>query len=66
MKFSGKMCLMIILIVKKTGLQRFSKKRIFGKTTMASKIDPLVFLGLKVDFDTLSRNLDLTGFTHFK
>ena len=40
MKFSGKMCLMIILKVKKTEVDLLSRKHNFGKTTR-------VFLGLK-------------------
>ena len=40
MKFSGKMCLMIILKVKKTEVDLLSRKYNFGKTTR-------VFLGLK-------------------
>ena len=39
MKFSGKMCVMIILKVakKKTGLHSFSEKPICGKTLLRAK-----------------------------
>ena len=40
MKFSGKMCIMIILKVakkKKTGLHSFSEKPICGKTLLRAK-----------------------------
>ena len=46
MKFSGKMCLMIILKVKKAGLYSLSRKYIFKKTTRRQRTPPPAFSGL--------------------